>query len=52
MSMDEESDSHQSEDQPVRVAVVELSVHLFGQLLFVHVLLKDACSSYRMNLNR
>lgn len=42
---------HQSEDEPVRVTVVEVSVHLFGQLLFVHVLLQDARPSYRVNLN-
>lgn len=52
MSTEEEPDSYQSEGKPVRVTVVEISVHLFGQLLFVHVLLKDACSSYRVNLNR
>lgn len=52
MSTHEESDSYQSEDKPVCVTVVELSVHLFGQLLFVHELLKDPCSSYRVNLNR
>lgn len=48
----EPSDSHQSEDEPVRVAVVEISVHLCGQLLFVHVLLEDAGSSDHVNLNR
>lgn len=50
LSMEEESNSYQSEDKPVRVTVVEISVHLFGQLQFVHVLLKDPCSSYRVNL--
>lgn len=52
MSTDEESDSYQSEDKPVRVTVLEISVHLLGQLLFVHVLLEDGCSSYRVNLYR
>lgn len=41
---------HKSEDQPAGVAVVEVSVYLLGQLLFVDVLLKDPCSSHCVDL--
>lgn len=34
------------------MTVVEISIHLSGQLLLVNVLLKDAGSSYHVNLNR
>lgn len=43
---------HKSEDQPAGVAVVEVSVYLLGQLLFVDVLLKDPCSSHRVDLGQ
>lgn len=32
--------------------MAEVSVHLFGELLFVYVLLKDACSSHCVDLQR
>lgn len=42
--------SYQSESEPVIMWVVKVSTHFFGQLLLVHKLLKDACTSYCMHL--
>lgn len=43
---------HQSEGQPVSVAVDKVPIHFFGKLLSVYILLKDSGSSHCVDLHR